>query len=104
MNVAAGGGREPPHRRRVGGGGGQARDAEPHQAAMDCAPTQGRRTTAVQDLRDIVEGQPQLGAQFGDEGFLLGGGTSTILDISTRGSTALIFSFTFDLNPKRLIL
>ena len=39
------------------------------------APTQGRRTTAVQDLRDIVEGQPQLGAQFGDEGFLLGGGT-----------------------------
>ena len=75
MNVAAGGRCEPPHRRRVGRGGGQARDAEPHQAAMDCAPTQGRRTTAVQDLRDIVEGQPQLGTQFGDEGFLLGGGT-----------------------------
>ena len=75
MNVAAGGGREPPHRRRVGGSGGQPCDAQPHQAAMDRAPTQGRRTTAVQDLRDIVEGQPQLGAQFGDKGFLLGGGT-----------------------------
>ncbi len=75
MNVAARGRREPPHRRRVGGGGGQARDAEPHQAAMDRAPTQGRRTASVQDLRDIVEGQPQLGAQFGDKGFLLGGGT-----------------------------
>jgi hypothetical protein len=75
MNVAAGGGRESPHRWRVGGGRGQPRDAEPHQAAMDCAPTQGRRTTAVHDLRDIVEGQPQVGTQFGDEGFLLGGGT-----------------------------
>ena len=74
MNVPAGRCREPTHWRHIVGRGRQGRDALPDQAAVNRAPTQGRGTTAVHHLSDIVEGEPQLGAQFNDESFLLGGG------------------------------
>jgi len=55
---------------------------------MDGAATQAGRAAAVHDFRDIVEGQPQLGAQFGDEGFRLGGGAGMELVPNMRAVMA----------------